>query len=179
MGKEDYANTSLVNTFYRKQLTGTCWSLPVLGGWLADSVGKFPVIQISMVIYLVGALLLVLGSITKQEIQHSDWESDVLTDKTFLVAIYISGLSLAAVGIGGMKSNVCPFGAEQLPNNEPPTNRGTGEIYLRNASLVCQCCLYLITMNPNHTGTHNCHLHPHLTCPQQNWVASNLFEQDF
>ena len=101
-------------------LVGTCFILPVLGGWLADSVaGKFSVILFSGVIYLLGTLLLPLGSISEHD-KHVDWAvSSATTNKTFKRVIYMCGLFFVAMGTGGIKANVSPFGAEQVLNKGP------------------------------------------------------------
>ena len=89
----------------------------ILGGWLADSkVGKFSVILLSAVIYLLGTLLLPLGSIATNDenTEHSQWAAnDVTTNHTFMKAVYITGLFLVAFGAGGIQTNLVLFGAEQ------------------------------------------------------------------
>lgn len=98
---------------------GTCFSLPVLAGWLADSVaGRFTVIFFSALVYLVGAALLPLGSISEHS--HVSWALSSLTlNPTFKKAVYMSGLFLVAFGTGGIKANVSPFGADQVANRGP------------------------------------------------------------
>ena len=102
---------------------GICFTMPVLGGWLADSKGgKFSVILFSAVIYLLGTLLLPLGSIERNDSnkEKSQWAAnDVTTNLTFMQAVYITGLFLVAFGTGGIKANVSPFGAEQISNRGP------------------------------------------------------------
>ena len=89
----------------------------MLGGWLADSVaGKFSVILFSGIVYLIGAILIPLGSFD----DSVSWGGEFLVkDKTFKRVVYICGLFLVAIGTGGIKSNVSPFGAEQVSNNGP------------------------------------------------------------
>ena len=102
---------------------GICFTMPVLGGWLADSKGgKFSVILFSAVIYLLGTLLLPLGSIERNgnNKEKSQWAANnVTTNLTFMQAVYITGLFLVACGTGGIKANVSPFGAEQISNRGP------------------------------------------------------------
>ena len=97
---------------------GTCFFLPVFGGWLADSLaGKFSVIFYSVIIFLFGTLLLPLGSISEND-RHIDWAKTSLTaNKTFKRAIFLFGLALVALGTGGMKANMAPLGAEQISEN--------------------------------------------------------------
>jgi peptide/histidine transporter 3/4 len=104
--------------------------MPILGGWLADSkFGKFSVILFSAVVYLLGTLLLPLGSITSNKSEKSEWAADsVTTSTTFKLVVYISGLFLVAFGTGGIKANVSPFGAEQVSNRGPAAIQGNGVI---------------------------------------------------
>lgn len=90
----------------------------MFGGWLADSLaGKFSVIFYSVIIFLFGTLLLLLGSISEND-KHIDWAKTLLTtNKTFKRAIFLCGLALVALGTGGMKANMAPIGAEQISGN--------------------------------------------------------------
>lgn len=98
---------------------GTCCLLPVLGGWLADSVaGKFSVIFYSVIIYVVGTLLLLLGSISEND-KHVEWaKTSLTTNKSFKRANFLYGLALVAFAMGGIKSNLVPLGAEQVSKNK-------------------------------------------------------------
>ena len=100
--------------------------LPILGGWLADAkLGKFSVILSSAVVYLIGTILLPLGSITNDGKEHTRWAVTGLTkNHAFKRAVYISGLFLVAIGTGGIKANVSPFGAEQISNRGPAAIQG-------------------------------------------------------
>ena len=108
-------------------IVGTCYTLPILGGWLADSkFGKFSVILFGAIIYLIGTILLPLGSITYDKKEKSQWAATGLTTNTYFIqAVYITGLFLVALGTGGIKSNVAPFGAEQVSNLGPHAIQGT------------------------------------------------------
>ena len=101
--------------------------MPIFGGWLADSkYGKFSVIFVSAIIYLIGTILLPLGSITYDKKEKSQWAANGLTTNThFIQAVYITGLFLVALGTGGIKANVSPFGAEQVSNFGPHAIQGT------------------------------------------------------
>ena len=100
--------------------------MPILGGWLADSkFGKFSVILFGAVVYLIGTILLPLGSITKDGKEHTHWAvTDLTTNHVFKMTVYISGLILVAFGTGGIKANVSPFGAEQISNRGPAAIQG-------------------------------------------------------
>ena len=92
--------------------------MPILGGWLADTkFGKFSVISFSAIIYFIGTILLPLGSITDDVEEYSQWAANEVTTNTYFIrAVYIIGLFLVAIGTGGIKSSVAPFGAEQASN---------------------------------------------------------------
>ena len=100
--------------------------MAVLGGWLADAkFGKFSVILFSAVVYLIGTILLPLGSITKDGKENTSWAvTGLTTNRVFKRAVYISGLILVAIGTGGIKANVSPFGAEQISNRGPAAIQG-------------------------------------------------------
>ena len=108
------ANASILAYVFQ----GTCFTLPILGGWLADTkAGKFSVILFSLVIYLLGTLLLPFGSIARNDNngEKSQWAAnDITTNPIFMKVFYITGLFLVAFGTGGIKANVSLFGAEQV-----------------------------------------------------------------
>ena len=108
-------------------IVGTCYFLPILGGWLADSkFGKFSVIFFSAIFYLIGTIFLLLGSITYDKKEKSQWAAtEVTTNIHFIRGVYITGLVLVAFGTGGIKANVSPFGAEQVSNLGPHAIQGT------------------------------------------------------
>ena len=105
-------------------LSGTCSILAILGGWLADAkFGKFSIILFSPYVLIVGTILLLLGSITKDE--YSYWAvTDLTTKLVFKMAVYISGLVLVAFGTGGVLGNVPTFGAEQISYRGPAAIQG-------------------------------------------------------
>ena len=89
-------------------------------GWLADAVaGKFSVIFFSAIVYLVGAILVPIGSLSKTGKYVKPERGSVLVNPNFKKAIYIIGLFLVAFGTGGIKANVSPFGADQVSNKGP------------------------------------------------------------
>ena len=89
-----------------------CYIVPIIGGWVADSIsGKYNAIYGSALIYLVGTALLPLVALPYAK--YSD--DDKLGLNYQAKAIYfLFALIFISVGTGGIKSNVSPFGAEQV-----------------------------------------------------------------
>ena len=118
---------SILRAFIFPIFIGVCFTMPIVGGWLADSkFGKFSVILFSAIIYLIGTVLLPLASITKDKSEHSTWAArGILVESVFKKVVYITGLFLVAFGTGGIKANVSPFGAEQVSNRRPAAIQGT------------------------------------------------------
>ncbi|XP_033123110.1 solute carrier family 15 member 4-like [Anneissia japonica] len=91
--------------------SGTSYFLPVAGGWVADSIsGRFNGIFGGLLIYFIGAAILPVISIDYENLLESGAGLTLNQQRGF----YIFALSLIAVGTGGIKSNVGPFGAQQL-----------------------------------------------------------------
>mmetsp|Transcript_53490 Transcript_53490/g.93341 ORF Transcript_53490/g.93341 Transcript_53490/m.93341 type:complete len:657 (-) Transcript_53490:348-2318(-) len=78
---------------------GVCYVTPLLGGYIADTyLGRYYTILIFISIYLVGLVMVVLGSIPGH-----------VSPAVFFPAIYIVSL-----GTGGIKPNVSTLGADQF-----------------------------------------------------------------
>ncbi|GAB1609474.1 protein NRT1/ PTR FAMILY 8.4-like, partial [Argonauta hians] len=95
--------------------------MPIFGGYISDSYsGKFNAIYGSGLIYLCGTLLLPASAVT-----YYDWFG--LTSEGLLLELsltgrrvyFLLGLSLIAIGTGGIKANVAPFGAQQIDDLGP------------------------------------------------------------
>lgn len=78
---------------------GACYVTPLLGGYIADVyLGRYMAILVFSIIYLVGLVLVVLGSIPGE-----------VNAAVIFPAIYI-----IALGTGGIKPNVSTMGADQF-----------------------------------------------------------------
>ena len=85
-----------------------CYVTPIFGGWLADTYfGKFKTISIFCGVYIVGIFLLFVTSIPSIS-------SPKIALGGFITAIIIIGLAT-----GGVKSNVAPLIADQVPKTKP------------------------------------------------------------
>ncbi|XP_071808235.1 solute carrier family 15 member 4-like [Asterias amurensis] len=90
--------------------TGTTYFVPVFGGWIADSVsGKFNAIFGAALIYCIGTTILPVISI-----DYTQFGQTLGLTVGQKQGFFICGLTLIAIGTGGIKSNVGPFGAQQL-----------------------------------------------------------------
>lgn len=85
-----------------------CYVTPVFGAWLADTyLGKYNAICVFCGIYMVGILILFITSLPSVA-------SHGVSLGGFIVSIIIIGL-----GTGGVKSNVSPLIADQVPKTRP------------------------------------------------------------
>ncbi|RUS83662.1 hypothetical protein EGW08_008568 [Elysia chlorotica] len=104
--------TSTQATTVSLVFSGTVYIIPIIGGYIADAwSSRFNVIYGSGLIYLCGLFLLLCSAQKYSELFGGDF-----TDPSVEVrrVFYIGGLSLVAIGTGGIKSNVGPFGAQQV-----------------------------------------------------------------
>ena len=92
--------------------SGTCYLIPVLGGWLADTyMGRFNTIYASSLLYVVGTVLLAAVSSFKTMLN--------VHNKTMELVYFVLSLVMIALGTGGIKANVSPFGADQVQKDGP------------------------------------------------------------
>ncbi|XP_022104743.1 solute carrier family 15 member 4-like [Acanthaster planci] len=90
--------------------TGTSYLVPVIGGWIADTVaGKYNAILGSALIYCIGTTLLPIISI-----DYTKYGPHLGLTNSQQRGFFLFGIAIIAIGTGGIKSNVGPFGAQQL-----------------------------------------------------------------
>ncbi|XP_005094746.1 solute carrier family 15 member 4 [Aplysia californica] len=104
--------TSNTATTISLVFSGTVYFIPIIGGYIADAwSSRFNVIFGSGLIYFCGLFSLLSSSIEYSSV-FDDPDNEMQTEgrRTF----YILGLVLVAIGTGGIKANVGPFGAQQV-----------------------------------------------------------------
>ncbi len=85
-----------------------CYVTPILGGWISDTYwGKYKTIFVFCVIYIVGIFLLFITSVPS------------ITSKSTATGGYIAAIIIIGLGTGGVKSNVSPLIADQIPKKKP------------------------------------------------------------
>ncbi|VDH95549.1 solute carrier family 15 (peptide/histidine transporter), member 3/4 [Mytilus galloprovincialis] len=101
--------------------SGTVFIIPVFGGYIADTIaGKYNTILGAGLIYLLGLFLLPASAVDYskwfgQDDEGASYDMTVETRKNF----FFSGLVFIALGTGGIKANVGPFGAQQVDDMGP------------------------------------------------------------
>ncbi|XP_076446914.1 solute carrier family 15 member 4-like [Babylonia areolata] len=109
-----YSSTTAANI--NNIFTGMVYLMPVIGGIISDAwAGKFRTIVACGFIYILGLVLLPASafgykSVFGEENDGSYFDMTVDTRR----ALFLSSLVFIAIGTGGIKANVGPFGAQQL-----------------------------------------------------------------
>ncbi|XP_071954264.1 solute carrier family 15 member 4-like [Antedon mediterranea] len=89
--------------------TGFVYTTPLFGGLISDSfLGKLKTIFCSLFIYGIGTIILPIISIDYEKLNGGGLS---LSEQRIL---YLLALSLVAIGTGGIKTTVSPFGVQQL-----------------------------------------------------------------
>lgn len=85
-----------------------CYVTPVFGAWVADTYyGKFKTICIFCVIYIIGIFILFITSLPS------------VASKNASLGGFIAAVIIIGIGTGGVKSNVSPLIADQIPKTKP------------------------------------------------------------
>lgn len=91
--------------------SGTVYLIPVFGGYVADSLaGKYNTILGAGLIYVLGLFLLPASAVDYRKWFGGDEDLSIEARKGY----FFSGLVFVAIGTGGIKANVGPFGAQQV-----------------------------------------------------------------
>ncbi|KAK6455845.1 POT family-domain-containing protein [Scheffersomyces xylosifermentans] len=85
-----------------------CYVTPVFGGWIADTYwGKYKTIFVFCVVYIIGIFILFITSLP------------AITSRTTAIGGYIASIIIIGLATGGVKSNVSPLIADQIPKTKP------------------------------------------------------------
>ncbi|XP_047322400.1 protein NRT1/ PTR FAMILY 5.6-like [Impatiens glandulifera] len=91
---------------------------PLLGGFLADSyTGRFPMIIISSIIYLMGLCLLTMGELVPRIKPCGSLQTEDCSDQNHKVAFFLAIYSIS-LGTGGFKPCLESFGADQFDDDD-------------------------------------------------------------
>ncbi|KAK7146332.1 hypothetical protein R3I93_013926 [Phoxinus phoxinus] len=123
---------------------GVTYLISPFGGWLADAyLGKFLTIALSLALYLLGMLLFpfVASDNTRNYLCGEEMAFPVqpaecfpengtvpanvtcVNRTSYCGPAIFSGLVLVAIGVGAVKSNITPFGADQVKDRGPEATR--------------------------------------------------------
>ncbi|KAL6656918.1 hypothetical protein ACP70R_004698 [Stipagrostis hirtigluma subsp. patula] len=106
------SSASTVSLWY-----GTSFFVPILGAAIADSyLGNYKTVLISLVMYLLGMVLMTVATFMPYTPVLCEMSSCPSSNGTETL-LFFAGLYLTAVGCGGVRSALLPFGADQF-NNE-------------------------------------------------------------
>ena len=96
-------------------ILGTCYLIPLFGGWLADAhLGRFNTIYGSSLLYVVGTILLAAVSVRNKTLATWFDDKSFAHDHTIRLVYFVISLVLISFGTGGIKANVSPFELGQL-----------------------------------------------------------------
>ncbi|KAG6490797.1 protein NRT1/ PTR FAMILY 8.3-like [Zingiber officinale] len=113
------ANAANVGTW-----SGTCFLTPLFGAVVADTYwGNYKTILISLVVYLLGMVTITSSAFSASSKLCEDGTCQSTTTLLFC------GLYLVAIGSGGVKAALLPFGAEQFDDENPSDREKKGAFF--------------------------------------------------
>ncbi|CAN9513481.1 unnamed protein product [Ophioblennius macclurei] len=122
---------------------GVTYLISPFGGWLADAcLGKFLTIASSLILYFIGMVLFpfianqktmlgICGEMPAFPVLPKECEEKAIppsnvtchTRDPYCGTTVYTGLFLIAIGVGTVKSNITPFGADQVKDRGPEATR--------------------------------------------------------
>ncbi|CAH2295712.1 solute carrier family 15 member 4 [Pelobates cultripes] len=121
---------------------GISYLVSPFGGWLADALaGRFSTILVSMLIYLVGMLTFPMitypatrdsfcGDFHLEDIANCSTPANASTAMPcrerrtmYCAPVLFVGLVIVGLGVGSVKANITPFGADQVKDRGPEATR--------------------------------------------------------
>ncbi|XP_020500572.2 solute carrier family 15 member 1b isoform X2 [Labrus bergylta] len=108
---DDDLATTIYHTF-----VAFCYLTPILGAIIADSwLGKFKTIVYLSIVYTLGQIVMAISAIHDITDTNKDGTPE---NMSFHVALSMVGLSLIALGTGGIKPCVAAFGGDQFQDHQ-------------------------------------------------------------
>ncbi|KAG5550431.1 hypothetical protein RHGRI_015403 [Rhododendron griersonianum] len=109
--------------------SGTCYVTPLLGAFLADAyLGRYWTIATFSIIYVFGMTLLTLSASLHGLKPECD-SQNVCHPTGFQAGIFYMGLYLIALGTGGIKPCVSPFGADQFDDSDETEKKSKSSFF--------------------------------------------------
>ncbi|KAG7979873.1 hypothetical protein I3843_05G152700 [Carya illinoinensis] len=109
---------------------GTCYFIPLIGGVLADTYwGRYWTMAVFFAFYLIGLCTLTLCA-SIPALQPAECVGTVCPSATTAqYAIFFIGLYFVALGTGGIKPCIWPFGADQFDDTDPRERGKKGSFF--------------------------------------------------
>ncbi|WOL15044.1 protein NRT1/ PTR FAMILY 8.3-like [Canna indica] len=106
--------------------SGTCFLTPLFGAIVADTYwGNYKTILISLVVYLLGMITITSSAFSASSKLYQCEGGACQSASTLLFC----GLYLVAIGSGGVKAALLPFGAEQFDDENPSDREKKGAFF--------------------------------------------------
>ncbi|GAU13785.1 hypothetical protein TSUD_82940 [Trifolium subterraneum] len=109
---------------------GTCYLTPLVGSFFADAyLGRYRTIAVFYGIYLIGICILILSA-TISALKPSECVNSVCPSATLAQnVVFFLGLFLIALGTGGIKPCIWPFGADQFDDTDHRERASKGSFF--------------------------------------------------
>ncbi|KAL5054790.1 hypothetical protein RYX36_035472 [Vicia faba] len=109
---------------------GTCYLTPLVGSFFADAyLGRYWTIAVFYGIYLIGICILIISA-TIPALKPMECVSSVCPSATLAQsAVFFFGLFLIALGTGGIKPCIWPFGADQFDDTDHRERSSKGSFF--------------------------------------------------
>ncbi|OIW00715.1 hypothetical protein TanjilG_09684 [Lupinus angustifolius] len=109
---------------------GTCYLTPLIGSFFADAYwGRYWTIAVFYAVYLIGISILTLSA-TIPGLEPNECVSSLCPSATLSqTAVFFLGLFLIALGTGGIKPCIWPFGADQFDDTDHKEKASKGSFF--------------------------------------------------
>ncbi|KAG7664769.1 PTR2 [[Candida] subhashii] len=105
-----------------------CYITPIFGGWVADTYwGKYKTIFWFCILYIIGIFILFITSLP------------AITSRATGIGGYVAAIIIIGIATGGVKSNVSPLIADQIPKTKPAIKvLKSGELVVVDPNITVQ-----------------------------------------